>query len=309
MSSASNLFSVATLPQEAVPAKTFVKPGWYQDIPNEDYHRGSGTSSSNLKTLLPKTPAHLQHEKQNPKDATKAMNLGTAVHSLVLEPENFDKDIAVMPVLNLRTKADQAEKAEFLIENKGKTIITPEQLVEAKAMAARVLEHPIAKVLVSDIICESSVYWWYKSMDTDDTDDYKEMLKVRPDGISKKMPILIDLKTTKDASYSGFIRSIQDYNYHISAAMYLEGVNQCQELLDEIGFFAYTKFVFVCVENFPPYEVACYELSDDYLNLGKQLYRRAVFNLKYGRENKWPGYPEEVRIIEPPSYASKIWTV
>ena len=295
---------------EQLPAqqeKKFVEPGWYKDIPNEEYHRGSGTSSSNLKTLLPQTPAHLKYEKAHPKDATKNMNLGTAVHSLVLEPDNFDNDIAVMP--DYSGRGSVALKDTFKAQNADKTIITEQQLFEAKAMAGRVLEHPIASILVEDVICESSIYWWYKSMDPDDDDRYKEMLKVRPDGISKKMPILVDLKTTKDGSYTGFIRSIQDYYYHVSAAMYLEGVNQCQELLEELGYFAYTKFVFVCVENFPPYEVSCYELSDEYLDIGKKLYRRAVMRLKEGRENNWPGYPEEVRVIEPPAYANRIWAV
>lgn len=292
-----------------VPEKKLIKPGWYKDIPNEEYHRGIGTSSSNLKVLLEQTPEHLRYSKSNPKAATENMIPGTITHSLVLEPDKFDEEIAILPVLNLRTKAAKEAKEEFLALNPGKTIATEAQLEKAECMAKRVLEDPWVGVLLQDIIPETSVYWWYKSMDTYDKTKYKEMLKVRPDGISKNYPILIDLKTTKDGSYSGFIKSIQNFYYHVSAAMYLEGVNQCQELLKECGHIAYTKFIFICVENFEPYAVSAYELSPEYMNIGKDLYRRAMMRLHEGREENWPGYPEGVRVIEPPGYASRGWIV
>lgn len=296
----------AVIEQPETQQRQLFAPGWYKNIPNEVYHRSGGTSSTSLKVLLEKTGAHLQYNRTHPKDASSAMGLGTAVHSLVLQPESFDADIAIKPEgLNLRTNAGKEEMQIFLDTNEGKTIITAEQHEIAKAMAMRVLEHPIASILLQDIICESSVYWWYKSMDTSDDTRYREMVKVRPDAISKKHPILLDLKTVKDGSYSGFIRSIQDYYYHLSAAMYLEGVNQCQSLLDETGYFAYLKFVFVCVENFAPYEVSVYELSADYMNIGKQIYRMAMQRLSDSRAENWPGYPEEVRVIDPPGWASK----
>lgn len=289
------------------PERKLIEPGWYKDLPNESYHRSNGSSSSNLKTLLPKTAEHLLYEKTHPKPSTANMALGTAVHSLVLETDKFDEDIAVMP--DYEGRGSTALKNAFKSQHEGKTIISSTQHIEALAMAQRVKDHPIASILVDDVICESSIYWWYKSMDPDDNTHYKELLKVRPDGISRKHPVIVDLKTTRDGSYSGFNHSILDYYYHVSAAMYLEGVNQCKPLLEETGFFAYTKFVFVCVENTPPYSVSVYELSPEYLELGKYLYRMAVQRLQHGRENDWPGYPEEVRLIEPPSWASRLWIV
>jgi len=284
--------------------KKFIEKGWHLDIPNEEYHRGNGTSSSSLKTLLPQTPAHLKYNRSHPKSPTPSMRLGTAVHSLVLEPDKFDEDNAVMPLINARTNKGKEEKADFELANAGKNVITLDQYATAQLMAARVHEHPIAGLLVKDLIVESSVYWWYKARDRDDDTEYKELLKVRPDGISRNYPILVDLKTTKDGSYSGFIRSVQDYYYHVSAAMYLEGVNQNKELMGEVKHINFNQFVFVCIENFPPYEVSCYELSKEYLKLGYALYTRALERLNKGRTNDWPGYPEEVRVLEPPAYAN-----
>lgn len=278
-------------------------PGWYRDISNEQYHRGPGTSSSNLKVLMEQTGEHLQYNKVNPKESTASMALGTAVHALVLEPEKFGESIAVAPSVNKRTNAGKAQFEEFMLENEGKTIVSPEQFEQAQAMANRVLEHPVAGLLLQDIIVESSIYWWYRSSELGDDHRYKEFLKVRPDALSRNYPIVMDLKTVKDGSYSGFIRSIQDYWYHLSAAMYLDGCNQCQPLLDELHHIAFTKFVFICVENFAPYCVSVYELSPEYVALGKQIYRMALYRLSKSREENWPGYPEEVRVIEPPAYA------
>ena len=289
--------------------KKFIEAGWHLDIPNEVYHRSNGTSSSGLKTLLPQTPAHLDYNRKHPKSPTPAMRLGTAVHSMVLEPDKFEEDNAIMPVINARTNAGKAEKAEFELLNADKNIITADQYTTAQLMAERVHEHPIASLLVKDLIVESSVYWWYKARDRDDDTEYKEFLKVRPDGISRNYPVLVDLKTTKDGSYSGFIRSVQDYYYHVSAAMYLEGVNQNKDLTGEVKHINFNQFVFVCIENFAPYEVSCYELSKDYLRIGYQLYTRALERLHKGRQEKWPGYPEEVRVLEPPAYANNFPTV
>lgn len=285
--------------------RPFYEPGWYRDLSNEEYHGSFGFSSSQIKKLIEQTPAHLLHSFSERKEPTANMQLGTAVHSLVLEPDKFENDIAVAPVVNKRTNAGKAEWAEFVEENAGKTIITPGQYEQAQRMAESVLAQPMAAALLQDVIVESSVYWWYRTMDADDDTKFKTMLKVRPDVICRNHPVLIDLKTTADATMTEFAKSIQKFYYHVSAAMYLEGVNQCKPLLEELGHFAYTKFVFICVESEAPYLANVYELDAGALDLGKTIYRRALHDLKRGQENNWPGFPEEIRVIELPGWASR----
>ena len=77
--------------------RAFIKAGWYRDIPNEEYHRSNGTSSSSLKTLLEQTPAHLEYNRTHPKDSTENMKLGTLVHMLVLEPDKFEEEYIIVP--------------------------------------------------------------------------------------------------------------------------------------------------------------------------------------------------------------------
>ena len=298
-----------------VPKRELIQPGWHPDIPNEVYHKSNGVSSSTLKTLMEQTPAHLKYYRNHPKPPTKNMKLGTAVHSLVLEPHKFKEDIAVEPsgkkkptAAQLNAKNGPTEKTleliafweKFALESEGKTVITEAQYEKAKAMAKRVREHPVIGLLVNDLIVESSIYQWYKSMDPDDGTQYQEMLKVRPDGIPRPYPgVLLDLKSCADGSFTGFEQAMRRFYYHLSASMYMELCNQCWELLDFMKIHAFTKFVFVCVENEAPYEVSAYEFSPKFREAGARVFRTAMYRYHKGKEAEWPGYPEEIRMIEP----------
>jgi len=298
-----------TITEPAAKERPFYEPGWYRNLSNEDYHGSFGYSSSQVKTLIEQTPAHLAHGLTVANEPTPNMLLGTAVHTLVLEPEKFREEFAVTQKFDSRTNAGKAAKAEFESQNEGKVVLTQEQFDKASAMAESVLNFSNNRLLLKDAITESSVYWWYKSMEADDDSQYKIMTKVRPDVICRDHPVLVDLKTTADASLSGFIKSIQNFYYHVSAAMYLEGVNQCRPLLEELRHFAYTKFVFITVENFEPYLCSSYELSQEYLDIGKAIYRNCMRKLRESQENDWPGYPDEIRVIEPPPWANRAHVV
>lgn len=305
MNTAENIFSAALVEPE-ITGKKFIEPGWHKDIPNEDYHGSSGVSSTTLKKMLTKTPAHVKHGQSNPMNSTANMNLGTAVHSLVLEPEQFDNDIAVMP--DYSGKGSVELKREFKEANQGKTIITGEQLKTAEAMAESVKNHAEAMLLLDGAITESSIYWWYHSIDEDDNTEYKQVHKVRPDALGVSHPVCIDLKSCADATEDGFSKAVMNFGYHISAAMYLDGLNQCSEALEAMGVFAVKHFMFIVVENTAPYVTAVYRLSEKDLELGKKLYRRAAFKYKKAKDQDWPALPG-IRELELPAYASKVWRV
>jgi exodeoxyribonuclease VIII len=78
-----------------------MKPGIYFDISNEDYHAGDGVSKSQL-DMVALSPALLQWQKSAPVDTEKlkALDMGTALHCLLLEPEEFDKRFIVAPQFN-----------------------------------------------------------------------------------------------------------------------------------------------------------------------------------------------------------------
>lgn len=277
--------------------------GWHRNIKDERYHASNGVSSSSLKWLLKRAPNTFLYRKQ---EKTAAMAMGSLVHTMILEPEKVDANFAAIPDFgDCRKKENKAAKEFFYSRNADKELVKAADWNDAKGMTESVLNHPTASILLQDSIVESSIYWWYKG-DYEDDRNFKQVCKVRPDSIPVTHPgMLVDIKTTNDASYTEFAKAIHKYLYHLSAAMYLEGVNQCNELLDHMKCHFFTNFIFIVVEKEYPYNVACYQLSKEDLRIGRELFKKAMQVLHDAKENDFPGYPEEVREIELPQYARK----
>lgn len=258
------------------------EPGIYRGIPNEDYHAAHGISSSDLKKIWATTPAHWKHYKDHPEPATEAMNLGTAVHALVLEPDLAEGMIAVAPKVDRRTKIGKATWEDFQIESAGKLVVTEDQWAKARAMAEKVMAHPQAREALSGGAAEQSVF----------TEHHGHILKARPDHWTG--PLLSDLKTTADASPDGFQRQAAKLAYHIQAAYYLHVCSQHAPAED---------FVFIAVENFAPFEVACYLLDDDALAIGRDHMHEALQTLLQAkRSGHYPGYSSSVELLGLPGW-------
>ena len=121
-------------------------------------------------------------------------------------------------------------------------------------------------------------------------------LKCRPDLLSPALACF-DVKSTKDASPGEFDRSVYNFGYHFSAAMYLDGITQVTgEPL--------SHFVFLCVEKTAPYCTAAYALDEDAMALGRKQYRRALETLaECQAKDAWPGYAEQITPISLPAWA------
>ena len=67
--------------------------GFYEDMPNETYHASEGVSKSGL-DLMDRSPAHYKNPKL--RKSTRNMEIGTAIHAGILEPERFDKEYVIV---------------------------------------------------------------------------------------------------------------------------------------------------------------------------------------------------------------------
>jgi exodeoxyribonuclease VIII len=145
------------------------------------------------------------------REKTASMKLGSLVHALVLEPDTFSERYALAPEGDRRTKAGKEAFEQFLTESEGKDVITSSDYETAQAMAESVREHPSASLLLREGDPEVSVFAELAGTACKCRIDW-----LRPDGI------LVDLKTTKDASSSAFARSCASFDYPVQAAMYLD---------------------------------------------------------------------------------------
>ena len=262
-----------------------MKTGIYQGIPNSTYHAGDEISKSALDKVAI-SPAHYLHHKQTKQEPTQAMNIGTAFHALVLEPDTFDACIAIAPECDRRTTTGKALYAEFMQTSTWKTVISSDEFDDIQRMRDAVMSHPSASLLLSGGIAEQSAYW---------VDDETGLAcRCRPD--YQKSSVLVDLKSTLDASPLGFGRSAAKLRYHVQAAFYLDGYNAACGGADE--------FVFVAVEKSAPYNVAVYVCDDFVIEKGRELYRKDLESVKEAKESGiYKGYGDDPMPLWLPEWA------
>lgn len=247
-----------------------MNPGIYYNLSNKDYHTSPGISKSGLDKVA-KSP--YMYKFGPPSEQTKPMLIGTATHCAVFEPDLFLASYVAAPDVDGRTKAGKETIAAFTLENDGKVILKSEEFDQVNAIANAVRSHRRAASILSYKGCaETSIY----AIDP----DTGELVKVRPDWMIDNL--VVDLKTTQEATVEAFSRSCWNYRYHVQSGMYLDVANtQCNDSLD--------TFVFIVVESSIPYQVAIYLADDPMVDLGLATYRdnlRTYHNCK--ERDEWP---------------------
>ena len=260
-------------------------PGVYHGMPAADYHAIDALSASGAKHLL-RSPAHYLAQKEKPMEPTAAMRLGTAVHTMILEPEKADIEIARAPKVDKRTKVGKETLELFERENAGKLILDADVYDKAAAIADAVAKHPVARELLKDGQAETSMLWEaHDGIPCKARFDY-----YKGDGI-------IDIKTTQDASPDAFARSIAGFKYHMQAAHYLQGYR-------EVTGWDADHFTFIAVETEAPYAIGIYTLDEGSLMSGRILMEKAARAYRTAQEPAaWQGYSPNPMTISVPSWA------
>ena len=261
----------------------------FPDLSNEAYHSRDEISSTQMKELL-KSIAHYEWSKSHSKSSTISMLKGSAIHIGCLEPHLFESSVIVSPKWRT-TKEDKAKKEAFLMDHADKIILDEESFEEVCQIIEQLKAHPTVCELLSDGVAEHSFIW---------KDTHSGLgCRCRPDFLPNHLKKIIDLKTTQDASYQSFSKTIVNLGYHISAAMYLDGVSEVEGVEVE-------EFVFVVAETKPPYSIAIYNLHEDAIAHGRSLYQGALqYYANYLRKKSAGqsfniGYPAQVQQIQIP---------
>ncbi|WP_051299344.1 PD-(D/E)XK nuclease-like domain-containing protein [Marinobacterium litorale] len=246
---------------EPATESAFLRPGFYPSLSNAEYHAGPGISKSGL-DYIAHIPSAYKWAQEAPVDEEKlkAMDFGTALHCLLLEPHNFDSEFAVAPELNMRTNAGKEEMDEFKAANAGKIIMTHGEHRQLMIMRDSVFAHPTARWLFEqDGTNEGSIYW------TDE--ETGELCRCRPDRMLKDRPIIIDVK--KVDGMERFEKHVEEFRYHVQDAMYSDGFFH--------HFGEWPQFMFLAVSSSVSagrYAVDVVDLPDDWKHVGAELYRR-----------------------------------
>ena len=243
---------------------------------NKEYREKEGVSSSDLKKIV-KSPAHFRYWKDNPQEDTPALIFGKAAHKYVLETYDFYNEFAIAPVCDRRTKDGKSTYEMFLKESEGKDVITLEQFEQIDAMRNAAYATPFVSKLLTN--GEKELSFWGVDEETG------LRIKCRPDCITEMNGghILIDYKTCSDAENMKFCRDSIKYGYDLQLAMY-------REILRQNTGHDYTV-VIIAQEKTPPYATNVFQLSENYLQSGEEVYKEMLRIYKQCEETgNWWGY-------------------
>ncbi len=268
--------------------------GIVDDMSSEDYHALDALGSSGLRKLG-KSPLHYFGTTLDPQRpfaaASDAQLSGTLAHCALLEPDALVTRYAVKPPgHDGRTREGRA----WNVAHAGRTIIHADQLATAQYQAHQIRALPEIGPLLEQGAPEVSAFWVDQRTGVH--------CKCRPDWVSPvdmdpAGVVLLDLKTTQDASEAGFARSIWNYGYHLQAAWYVDGFELASGLM-VLG------FVFVCVEAEWPHAASAFMLDDRAMDLARARNRELVDLYAACRAaGEWPGYASTIRPISLPAWA------
>lgn len=267
--------------------------GLHKSMPAERYHSIPAMSAGGLKRMG-MSPAHfygLQLDpRRPPAGSTDALALGSLFHTALFEPGELSSRYVVKPAgLDGRTKEGKAWAAEHA----DREIVDATKHGAALDMAAAVRSLPDIAALMADGFAESSAFWL--------DDQTGELCKCRPDWTSPAGDgvVLVDGKSTQDASPEGFGRAIWNYCYHLQAAWYSDGFERATGQRVH-------GFVFAAVESAWPHAAAAYMLGDDVLEAARRENRRLLdLYAECRRTGVWPGYQAGVNLINLPAWAQR----
>lgn len=267
-----------------------VEPGVYRDLGRIQYERIDAVNYSLLKHFA-RSPAHARQEMLCPKKPTDAMELGTAMHMAILEPERFAREYVRAPQCDRRTKDGKALWAAFEAEHLGRNYLTDDEWIRCDGMTHAVQQHELARTLIyGPGRNEVSIVW--RNRDTG------LLCKGRLDRFTKFMgwSVVIDVKSAANASDAMFPAAAARLGYHVQVAFYLDGLEAIAPTR--------RRFLIAAVESDAPHCVAVYELDDDALAEGRRQYQRYLGTYAECKQTGiWPGYPEGIYPLRLPRWA------
>ena len=267
--------------------RTTLGVGIHDDVPEDVYHGDTGSLSSTFIRLLTEhVPAKARARANRP--ATKAMNLGKAVHQRALGkgPE------LIVWQHDGRTNAGKEERAHYAADIAAEKVVavTQTELDKIDAMVLALYKHAEVVDILTTSRTEATVYWMEGDI----------WGRARVDLLGDEQAW--DYKTTADASRAGFQKAMAAYGYHQQADWYTRGLKAC-------GHPAGSKPMrFICQETEPPYLVQIHTPDDVARLTAKELNDRAVRLYQTSTAaNQWAGY-EPLHAEETPLPGYYFWS-
>lgn len=253
-------------------------PGVYDDLARADLP--PGLSYSGAKDIL-RSPFLYKWKRENPQPTSPAMEVGQAVHSAVLGKGPIPRLID-----GGRGKAEREAEAR----EAGCIPLTADDYDSVGAMAQAVASHDEAGRAIANA----------KRREVAAIAQHPETgvwLRAYADALHEGNRYGVDLKTGREGTLEDFSRVAYNLGYHIQAAVTLTIMEWLGTPLD--------AFLFVIVESKAPHLVGVRELSEPFIDLGREQLARALNLYATCTEaDTWPG-PSPYLLVSPPRWAGR----
>lgn len=238
-----------------------------------------------------KSPAHYQYALTHPRPATSALNTGSALHTLVFEPETYAERFTTYTAS--KSKGEGARKAweafQEDVKQRDLTILDTEEVERAEGMAAVVRTKASAYIAPSKGRAEIPITWADAETGL--------VCKSRLDWLTINR-VLVELKSTRSTDERNFANQAWKLGYFHAQMFYSMGVAAATGCtIDEV------PFLFVAVESEPPYDVALFEPCQESRQAAHEDVKRLMATLaECQRTGKYPGRYDSPRILKAPAY-------
>jgi len=250
----------------------------------DNYKDIIGLNYSGAKVLL-KSPAHYQAWLTAEHKDSPAMKFGRLVHTATLQPKEFNAKVAISPDVDRRTKVGKEAYEVFVSALTADTEVVDKDTYDIVCAVTESAEKALAS-----LGCDTTKWSTEEPVSKQWNGAF---IKGRPDLVTaiNGEKVVIDLKTTQDASADSFSRDVFNFKYFLQAAFYMELTGA-------------SRFLLIAVEKEAPYATKVYELDEAAIAEGKRLMESAMSTyvqcLKF---NTWPSYGSELTTLSLPRYA------
>ncbi len=265
--------------------------GIHEGISNRKYHNEiDALNSSKLKNFA-NCPDYYQYKLANPDDPDKdSFRIGSAVDCMVLEPDKFASEFAIMEDVNLRTKEGKTYKEQFVYNAglNGQTWLAQKEYDYCLNMAEAAKSSVLFAKYLSGGKPQLTYIWEQNGI----------YCKARPDYYIEERNLIVDLKTTKK-DLDSFGYAVADFDYLLQAAYYSEGLYRLTGKMPNFAFFA------VCKEE--PHYCGVYIVPNELMQLALTRVRAILVRYKKCKaESIWQRKDKEFVLSATPSYRQRL---
>lgn len=248
-----------------------------KNLSNEDYHNHSAISHSAIMTFRRNPHEYYAKYILRQREQTRAMEIGTLVHSAILEPDEYKKLYVIMPEFDKRTTQGKKDYIAFTQEKEGKIFIKEDEKNMIDVMVKYFSGSNFLQTALNSKNIEHSIFFEQDNI----------QCKTRPDFYTNNgSKIAFDIKTTSSSKKRDFSKSIYEYGYDIQAAMALKGLRANGIEAD--------NFIIVAFEKTTPYVMSSWILKEEALERGEHIFKETIKQInEYHEQNLWE-IPNEI---------------